>query len=221
MLSGRPPRAPHGGANLSTRRSRAPQRARWPRIWVLGIGWRPGPRSCGRERPRRRREDHQAMRANPQILLLLLLAASLSALPACSPGQGTKPAPWRRTALRARARRRPMRRNRPAIPRPARPRRTRVRRSAYRRRRPRTGTQPGPMRGPTRGPSAPMASSGSGAFRWHTRLADAQAQARREDKLILVGSTQAGCSLCVKFKNQIVPQAGTRLSSVAVGYMLD
>lgn len=60
----------------------------------------------------------------------------------------------------------------------------------------------------------------SGAFRWHTRIQDAQAQARREGKLILAGSTKPGCSLCDQFKDQVVPQAGTRVSSVAVGYMV-
>ena len=60
----------------------------------------------------------------------------------------------------------------------------------------------------------------AGAFTWHTRIGDAQAQARREGKLILVGSTKPGCGLCEKFKNQVVPQAGSRVSSVAVGYMV-
>lgn len=67
--------------------------------------------------------------------------------------------------------------------------------------------------------TAPRATSGP--FRWHTRIADAQEQARRENKLILVGSTKPGCSLCVKFKTRVVPQASAQVTPVAVGYMLD
>ena len=69
-------------------------------------------------------------------------------------------------------------------------------------------------------PAPRYGAAASGPFRWHSRIGDAQAQARREGKLILVGSTKPGCSLCDKFKNQVVPQAGSRVSSVVVGYMV-
>ncbi len=67
---------------------------------------------------------------------------------------------------------------------------------------------------------APRPMTSTGPFVWHARLADAQAQARREGKLILVGSTNPGCGLCEKFRNQIVPAAGTTVSSQMVGYMI-
>ena len=69
-------------------------------------------------------------------------------------------------------------------------------------------------------PAAPAAVS-SGPIRWHTRLADAQAEARASGKMILVTSTKPRCSLCVKFKEQIAPAAGAELTSVAVGYVYD
>ena len=93
---------------------------------------------------------------------------------------------------------------------------------------PTSQTQPAPPRytqpaQPTYTQRAPQPApryAPAGNFTWHSRIADAQAQARRENKLILVGSTQPGCSLCDKFKNRVVPQAGSRVSSVAVGYMV-
>ncbi len=44
-----------------------------------------------------------------------------------------------------------------------------------------------------------------GSFTWHSRLADAQADARAQGKLLLVMSTKPNCGLCDKFKTQVVP----------------
>jgi hypothetical protein len=60
-----------------------------------------------------------------------------------------------------------------------------------------------------------------GAFRWHTRIADAQADARATGRLILVGTTKPDCGLCEKFKNQVVPSMAGQVSGTAVGYMLN
>lgn len=71
-------------------------------------------------------------------------------------------------------------------------------------------------------PAAPApAMTSSGPIRWHYRLADAQAEARASGKMILVASTKPRCSLCVKFKEQIAPAAGSELARVAVGYVYD
>ena len=72
-------------------------------------------------------------------------------------------------------------------------------------------------------PAAPAqpARTASGPITWHYRLADAQAEARATGKLILVASTKPRCSLCVKFKEQIAPAAGSELTRMAVGYVYD
>ncbi|MFV1958934.1 MAG: hypothetical protein ACC662_05925 [Planctomycetota bacterium] len=75
---------------------------------------------------------------------------------------------------------------------------------------------PAPARAPTR-----AAPAYAGPFRWHTRLADAQAQARREGKLLLISSTRPGCGLCKKFRDKIVPEAAAQVNAVAVGYMVE
>ena len=67
----------------------------------------------------------------------------------------------------------------------------------------------------------PAPAYGGGSFRWHTNFSEAAAQARREGKMILVGSTQPGCSLCTKFKNTIVQSAAGQVSPLAVGYMVN
>jgi hypothetical protein len=59
-----------------------------------------------------------------------------------------------------------------------------------------------------------------GGFFWHPRLADAQAQARSEGKLLLISSTNPTCSLCKKFKNEVMPRAGGTASEMAVGYII-
>jgi hypothetical protein len=69
-------------------------------------------------------------------------------------------------------------------------------------------------------PSAAAAPSG-GSINWHSRIADAQAAARAQGKLILVGSTKDGCGLCDKFAHTTAPQCWSRLSQVAVPYMYD
>lgn len=68
--------------------------------------------------------------------------------------------------------------------------------------------RPAPMPAPT-------------TFTWHQRLADAQAEARRTGRLILCLSTKPGCTLCDKFKDQIVPQTRGRVAPMAVGYVYD
>lgn len=70
-------------------------------------------------------------------------------------------------------------------------------------------------------PAGPVAMAPTGGFYWHTRLADAQAEARATGKLILVMSTKPNCGLCEKFKTRIVPQAVHRVQPVAVGYVYD
>jgi hypothetical protein len=86
-----------------------------------------------------------------------------------------------------------------------------------------------PLAGPSDGPSLGTPSMGSpvmprtptaGPF-WHTRLADAQAQARQEGKLILVGSTKPSCGLCDKFKEDVLPQAQVEARQITVGYLVD
>jgi hypothetical protein len=59
------------------------------------------------------------------------------------------------------------------------------------------------------------------SFHWYTKLADAQAAARAQGKLILAASTRPGCGLCEKFKNRVVPQVASECSRVAVGYVYD
>ncbi len=68
---------------------------------------------------------------------------------------------------------------------------------------------------------APRGPATAGPIHWHTRLADAQAEARASGKMILVTSTKPRCSLCEKFKNNIAPAAGAELTRVAVGYVYD
>ncbi|MDJ0975813.1 MAG: hypothetical protein QNJ98_15230 [Planctomycetota bacterium] len=58
-------------------------------------------------------------------------------------------------------------------------------------------------------------------FTWHSRLADAQAEARRTGRLILCLSTKPGCTLCDKFKDEILPQTRGQVAPVAVGYIYD
>ena len=53
------------------------------------------------------------------------------------------------------------------------------------------------------------------------RIADAQADARAQGKMILAMSTKPNCGLCDKFKTQVVPQSLHRVQPVAVGYIYD
>ncbi len=69
--------------------------------------------------------------------------------------------------------------------------------------------------------AAPRGPVRSGSVRWHTRLADAQADARATGRLILALSTKPRCGLCEKFKNRIAPGAAGELNQVAVGYIYD
>jgi hypothetical protein len=64
------------------------------------------------------------------------------------------------------------------------------------------------------------APAATGPF-WHTRFADAQAAARREGKLILIGSTKPACGLCDKFKEQVFPPHEAEARQVVVGYMVN
>lgn len=70
--------------------------------------------------------------------------------------------------------------------------------------------RPGPQ------PSAP-----AGRIVWHSRIADAQAAARAEGKLIFITSTKPNCSLCTKLKERVVPQAWSELSKGCVLYVYD
>ncbi|MDF1701447.1 MAG: hypothetical protein P1V36_09860, partial [Planctomycetota bacterium] len=85
-----------------------------------------------------------------------------------------------------------------------------------------SSTTGGVARAPSRAPAyAPSTAPVGGPITWHTRLADAQAQARASGKLILVTSTKPRCSLCKKFKDQVAPAAGAELTRMAVGYIYD
>lgn len=69
--------------------------------------------------------------------------------------------------------------------------------------------------------AAPRAPAATGSLNWLHRIAEAQAAARASGKLILVGSTKPGCSLCDKFAHTTAPQCWGRLGQVAVPYMYD
>ena len=90
---------------------------------------------------------------------------------------------------------------------------------------PSAATQPAPYQAPPSGTGggAPTAYAphAGGAIKWHSRIADAQAEARAQGKLILVGSTKPDCGLCDKFAHTTAPQCWSRLSQVAVPYMYD
>lgn len=79
---------------------------------------------------------------------------------------------------------------------------------------------PAPVRAPAPLPT-PLPSHTTGSIHWHSRIADAQAEARAQGKLILIGSTKPGCSLCDKFAHETAPQCNAQLSSMAVCYMYD
>ncbi len=80
-------------------------------------------------------------------------------------------------------------------------------------------TAPAPYR-PTQAQS-PQGAPAGGPVVWLHQLADAQAQARSSGRLILVGSTKPGCTLCEKFMDEIAPQCGGRLNQLAVAYVYD
>ena len=83
------------------------------------------------------------------------------------------------------------------------------------------GPEAGRVASSTPGTPTPPAAGVSGPYRWNNRLADAQAQARASGKLILVASTKPGCTLCEKFKNQIVPSVAGEAGAMSVGYTYD
>ncbi len=72
---------------------------------------------------------------------------------------------------------------------------------------------------PQPAPGAWPQASATGGFQWHGRLADAQAAARAQGKLILAMSTKPNCGLCDKFKTQVVPQTSAQCDRIAVGYI--
>lgn len=79
---------------------------------------------------------------------------------------------------------------------------------------------PTPAPRPAPAPMA-MAPMPGGPIHWHSRIAEAQAEARASGKLILVGSTKPGCGLCDKFAHETAPQCSGRLTQMAVCYMYD
>jgi hypothetical protein len=80
---------------------------------------------------------------------------------------------------------------------------------------------PAPLRG-TPVAQAPVAQAPAQAnVRWHSRLADAQAEARSTGRVLLIGTTKAGCTLCDKFMHTIAPRCGGRLNQVAVAFLYD
>lgn len=74
--------------------------------------------------------------------------------------------------------------------------------------------------GPAGGALVPVAAAAA-PFQWHTRLADAQADARRTGRLIMATSTRSGCTLCERFKDGVVPQTQASVAAIATGYLYD
>lgn len=156
----------------------------------------------------------QILRARSIVTLIALAAALLVSLPACSGGQPQGgSATYGPSSQNAYARPAPPPAQQPyaqpAYGQPQDPAHLAYGQPAY----------PQPTYPQSRPLPAPQPSYAGGAFPWYSSFQQAAAHARREGKVILVGSTQPGCSLCVKFKDQIVPSAGSSVSSVAVGYL--
>lgn len=83
---------------------------------------------------------------------------------------------------------------------------------------------PGPAPGVAPAPyaRAPLAPApAAGPFRWHTRIAEAQAEARATGRMILAASTKDNCGLCEKFRHQVVPALAPEVAAAAVGYVYD
>jgi len=85
---------------------------------------------------------------------------------------------------------------------------------------PRSVAHPTPAPAPLR-TAQPRTTLQPGQVTWLEHLSEAQSQARSSGRLILVGSTKAGCTLCEKFMHEIAPQCAGRLNQIAVAYVYD